>query len=238
MRRLWGIVKTAMPLAMAVILVMVPAWGFAGASKSPFLSPAESKAPSFGVATLPAEYCKAMNGVSWKKGCPVSLQNLRLVKVGYIGFNGKSMQGELVVHKAVAEDVSEIFKELYAAGYPVKSVRLVDFYDGDDTHSMEADNSSAFNYRKVDGSASLSKHSYGIAVDINPVENPYIKGKLVSPAAGKEFTDRSKSLPGMIMAGDPCYKAFTSRGWIWGGDWKTLKDYQHFEKPLKTSSLK
>lgn len=238
MSRRWGVLKPMLLLVLTVILTMFPTWGATDALKTPFLSPVETESPVFSVAVLPAEYAKAMTGISWKKGCPVALENLRLVKAGYIGGDGRIMQGELVVHKTVAKEVSDIFKELYAAGYPIMSLRVVDYYNGDDTASMDADNSSAFNYRKVDGSTSLSKHSYGIAVDINPVENPYIRGKVLSPAAGKKFADRSKHLPGMIIIGDPCHKAFTSRGWTWGGDWKTLKDYQHFEKPLKLSTLK
>lgn len=238
MRGQSGVKKILLTLGVVAVLVMAPAWGANGTAKLPFLTPVETKDPVFAVAVLPPEYAKAMNGVSWKKGCPVALGNLRLVKVGYIGFDGRIMQGELVVHKSVAVEMSDIFEELYEAGYPIRSVSLVDRYGGDDGVSMEADNSSAFNYRKVDGSSSLSKHSYGIAVDINPVENPYIKGKVLSPAAGKTFTDRSKPIPGMIIAGDPCHQAFTSRGWTWGGNWKTLKDYQHFEKPVKLSTLK
>ncbi len=221
-----------------LILVSAPVSGCVSAPKTPFLTPVETKTPVFSVVYLPLDYKKAMEGLSWKKGCPVSRDNLRLVKTGYIGFDGRIMQGELVVHKTVALEVLEIFKELYAAGYPIRNVSLVDNYNADDTKSMEADNTSAFNYRKIEGSTSLSKHSYGIAIDINPIENPYIKGKTLSPAAGKDFTNRTLPRLGMIVAGDPCHKAFTSRGWTWGGNWKTLKDYQHFEKPLKVSTLK
>ncbi len=238
MKGLSDVKKILLTLAVATVLVAAPAWGAKETAKSPFLTPVETKEPVFTVAALPSEYGKAMNGVSWKKGCPVALGSLRLVKVGYVGFDGRVMQGELVVHKTVAAEVAEIFKELYEAGYPIRSVSLVDRYNGDDTASMEADNSSAFNYRKVEGSSSLSKHSYGIAVDINPVENPYIKGKYITPAAGKEYTDRTRPFPGMVVPGDPCHQAFVGRGWTWGGNWKILKDYQHFEKPMNLKKLK
>ncbi len=200
---------------------------------SPFALPSLAATPVFKVESIPESYRIAMNGVSWNAKCPVPMDKLRRVKVGYMGFDGQSMQGELVVHQSVSDEIVTIFKELYAAGYPIKSIAMVDIYKGDDTLSMDADNTSAFNYRPVTGSKTLSKHSYGIAIDINPIENPYVKGEVISPAAGRNYTDRSRILPGMIIAGDPCFQAFTSRGWIWGGNWKTLKDYQHFEKPLK-----
>lgn len=200
---------------------------------SPFSLPSLAATPVFKVESLPESYRIAMNGVSWNAKCPVTMDKLRRVKVGYMGFDGRSMQGELVVHQSVSDEIVTIFKELYAAGYPIKSIAVVDIYKGDDTLSMDADNTSAFNYRPVTGAKTLSKHSYGIAIDINPIENPYIKGDVLSPEAGRNYTDRSRILQGMVIAGDPCHQAFTSRGWIWGGNWKTLKDYQHFEKPLK-----
>ena len=179
-----------------------------------------------------------MMGLSWKKSCPVALKNLRLVRTGYIELDGRTMQGELVVHKTVAKEVLAIFKDLYAAGYPIANMALVDHYGADDDASMASDNTSAFNYRKATGSSKLSPHSYGIAIDINPVENPYIKGDVVSPPAGKDYTDRAAGRPGMVVPGDACHKAFVERGWVWGGNWKTLKDYQHFEKNIKVSTLK
>lgn len=220
-----------------MMALLFPILGADGASKAPFLEPVKTDAPVFSVDSLPVEYGKAMKGLSWKEGCPVSLGNLRRVRVGYISFDGQRMQGELVVHHSVAIEVRDIFKELYEAGYPIKRVSLVDCYGADDNTSMDADNTSAFNYRPVAGSKTLSKHSYGIALDINPIENPYIKGKDVSPLGGKAYTDRAQVLPGMIIFGDPCYRAFISRGWVWGGDWKTLKDYQHFEKPMQLNTL-
>ncbi len=230
--------RTGFIILLALLMLAVPVWSASQAVKSPFAVPYPTKTPVFTAEKIPEAYKEAMTGVSWKKGCPVPFEKLRRVKVGYVGFDGRAMQGELVVHQEVSEDVLAIFKELYAAGYPIKTVALVDSYKGDDTLSMDADNTSAFNYRPVIGSKTLSKHSYGIAIDINPIENPYIKGKVLSPLAGKAYADRSKSLPGMITPGDPCYQAFATRGWIWGGNWKTLKDYQHFEKPLKLSGLK
>lgn len=218
--------------------VNTPAAAPAQAAQTPIRQPFETQTPVFSSESVPEAYRTAMTGLSWKAGCPVSLDKLRLLKVGYVGFDGRRMQGELVVHQAVADELTAIFRELYAAGYPLHHIELVDSYGADDTRSMEADNTSAFNFRQVTGSQKLSKHSYGIAIDINPVENPYVKGEYISPAAGSAFTDRTVVRPGMILPGDACHKAFASRGWTWGGNWKTLKDYQHFEKPLDVTTLK
>jgi hypothetical protein len=111
----------------------------------------------------------------------------------------------------------------------------VDEYKGDDDVSMADNNTSAFNYRDVvDSKGVLSKHSYGVAIDINPIQNPYIKGKKISPASGTNYVNRKKFQNGMIIKNDVCYKAFKDRGWTWGGEWKTMKDYQHFQKTIPT----
>lgn len=223
------------------LLLLVAAAALCGAALPPpvvpYMLPTPEPIPVFTAEPLPEAYRAAMTGVSWKQGAPVPLDKLRLLKVGYMGFDGRSMQGELVMHQAVADELLAIFKELYAAGYPIRRISIVDWYGGDDTRSMEADNTSGFNFRQVAGSTSLSKHSYGIAIDLNPVENPYIKGSYLSPGVGAPYRDRTLAASGMIIPGDPCHKAFVSRGWTWGGDWKTLKDYQHFEKPLALESL-
>lgn len=166
--------------------------------------------------------------------CRIGYEELRYVRVMYIDYEGNEQEGELVVNYQVAEDVMRIFYELYAASYQLCSVRLVDDYGepGDDNISMAANNSSAFNYRRVSGSKKLSWHSYGCAVDINPVENPYINGKKVSPPAGKEYTNRKDKRPHMIDHGDLAYTVFRSYGWKWGGDFSGDKDYQHFYKEL------
>lgn len=237
----WCATQAQAPPAPAPVPVQIPEISAEAAvvpaAASPFETPYAVMTPVFAVEAVPEHYRAAMTGVSWKKECPVPMDKLRRVKVGYIGYDGQVMQGELIVHQSVSEEIAEIFKELLAAGYPIKGVSVVDLYQGDDTLSMEADNTSAFNFRPVAGSTSLSKHSYGIAIDINPIENPYIKGNYISPLAGKAFADRTLILPGMIIPGDPCHAAFVSRGWVWGGNWKTMKDYQHFEKPLKLSDL-
>ena len=126
----------------------------------------------------------------------------------------------------------EIFEVLYNAKFPIEKMVLIDDYDGDDNLSMADDNTSAFNYRNVPGTSTLSNHSYGVAIDINPLVNPYVRENDVMPPEGQDFLDREDVRPGMIIQGDVVYDSFISRGWTWGGDWETVKDYQHFEKTL------
>lgn len=167
--------------------------------------------------------------------CRIGYDELRYVRILYVDFDGNTQEGELTVNYQVADDTVHIFYELYSAGYQLCSVNLVDDYGepGDDNISMAADNTSAFNYRRVSGSKKLSWHSYGCAIDINPVENPYIHGKKVSPPAGSEYTGRKNKRPHMIDHGDLAYKTFRKYGWKWGGDFSGDKDYQHFYKELK-----
>jgi hypothetical protein len=164
---------------------------------------------------------------SWRSGCPVDLTDLSYVTVTYRGFDASDHDGELVVASSVAADVVDIFRELYEQGYPIASMRLVDDFGADDDASMAADNSSAFNCRPVTGGGGFSEHSYGTAIDLNPVENPYLSGDLVLPPAGEPFADRHQA-PGVILAGDAVVTAFARHGWHWGGAWSGPIDYQHF----------
>ena len=175
-----------------------------------------------------------INGKSYKENCDVPYENLRYIRVLHKNFEDKTQIGEMIVNKSVAEDVVDIFKELYDANYPIERMVLVDEYDADDNASMEANNSSAFNFRFIDGTTKRSSHSDGLAIDINPLYNPYVRtidGKQnVLPTNGVEYADRSLDNPYYIRKDDVCYKAFTKRGFSWGGEWKHSKDYQHFQK--------
>ncbi|WP_235520965.1 M15 family metallopeptidase [Cellulomonas sp. Leaf395] len=164
---------------------------------------------------------------SWRPGCPVPLEDLRYVTVTHRDFAGEKVQGELVVHADAAEDVVTVFRALFDAGYPVRSMRLVDDFGASDDASMDADNTSAFNCRAITGGTGWSEHAYGRAIDVNPVENPYVRGSSVAPDAGREFADRPDS-PGVIHADDDVVRAFAAVGWLWGGDWASPIDYQHF----------
>jgi hypothetical protein len=165
---------------------------------------------------------------SWRSGCPVGVESLRMVEVSHWGFDGKERTGTLIVAAAVAEDMVDIMSRLFTAGFPIERMEPVDVYDGDDNRSMAANNTSAFNCRAVTGGSSWSEHSYGTAVDVNPLLNPYVRGGTVLPPEGSAYADRSLDEPGMIHAGDEVVEAFGAHGWIWGGTWDSTKDYQHF----------
>lgn len=185
---------------------------------------------------LTDEMKKRITGLSYPENdrkAKIHYDDLRYIGLLYYDFEGNVKTGELIVHKKLADEVMEIFCELYRCKYPFTSVRLVDDFDADDTRSTEANNTSAFNYRTVAGSENLSLHSYGMAIDINPRLNPYVKKGVVSPKNGAKYADRSKDFAGKIDKDDQVYKLFTKHGWEWGGDWKTVKDYQHFAKDIR-----
>jgi D-alanyl-D-alanine carboxypeptidase-like protein len=164
---------------------------------------------------------------SWRPGCPVPLRDLRLVTITHWGFDGQPRRGELVVHATSAERIRQVFAELFAARFPIEQVRLVDEFGGDDDRSMAANNTSAFNCRRAFGSTSWSQHASGRAIDVNPLQNPYVTGGGVHPPGGREFVRRDRSVPGLITARGPVVGAFARIGWGWGGAWSN-PDYQHF----------
>lgn len=177
-----------------------------------------------------------ITGISFPEGEEgISYDDLRYIRLKYVDFEGNVHEdGELIVNRQLAQEVTEIFCALYEAKYPLTSVRLVDDYGepGDDSLSMVANNTSAFNYRLVTGTDTLSLHSFGDAIDVNPRLNPYIDGERVAPENGAAYADRTLGLPGMIDHDDLCYQLFTEHGWKWGGDWEGDKDYQHFSKDV------
>lgn len=179
-------------------------------------------------------FCR-MQGKSYKAHCPIPRTSLRYLKVLHRNAGGEILLGEIVCNKAIANDLLQIFRQLYDASYPIERMVLVDDYDANDEKSMQANNTSCFNYRYVSGSSTLSKHSKGMAIDINPLYNPYVKrgkdGKLkVSPAQARAYVERNVACPYLLKRDDLCCQLFIRNGFTWGGDWKTMKDYQHFEK--------
>lgn len=202
--------------------------------KSDTETPEASYADDFYISEIPDDIFAKMQGKSYKEDCTVPREDLRYVHVRHMGFDGEAKDGELVVNKAIADDVLAIFAELYKADYPIEKVRLVDEYDADDEASMSDNNSSAFNFRFISHTTRISKHGLGMAVDINTRYNPYVKtvdGKLsIEPANGADYVDRSKDFPHKIDHEDLCYKLFKEHGFTWGGDWTHSKDYQHFER--------
>lgn len=208
---------------MALACVWVLAW-----SASPAWS-GEGDEPFTGaVSRVDRETRRLMVGSSWHRGCPVPIRSLRVVKVTYRGFDDRPQQGRLAVHRQWADEILVVFRRLYREGFPIRRVRLVDRFDADDRESMRHDNTSAFNCRYVAGTTTWSQHAFGRAIDINPVENPYVDGSHVSPRRGRRYLDRSDVRPGMIVRGGVVLRAFRRIGWGWGGTWSSVKDYQHF----------
>jgi Ca2+-binding RTX toxin-like protein len=173
---------------------------------------------------------RRMTGRSWHDDCPVPLAELRLIQLRHWGFNRDVHEGELVVNEDAVDDVTEAMRSIFTHRFPIRRMRLVDAYGADDDRSMRADNTSAFNCRFVAGQpGTWSQHAFGRAIDINPVENPYVTaGGHVSPPAGRRFANRSRNAKGMIHRGDRVVRAFRSVGWEWGGKWRPARDYQHF----------
>ncbi len=165
---------------------------------------------------------------SYRAGCPVPVSSLRLLTVTHHGFDGGVHSGQLVVNADVASAVLRIFSRLYSARFPIQRIQLVDAYGGSDDASMAANNTSAFNCRKVTGGTSWSQHSYGRAVDVNPVQNPYVSGTTVLPTAGAPYVTRSPYRTGVVLDGSAALQAFTAEGWKWGGHYTSFKDWQHF----------
>lgn len=176
------------------------------------------------------EVFQRINGISYREGCPVTREQLRYVRVLHWGFDGATHVGELICNKSTAQDMVDIFLRLYWEEYLIEKMLLVDHYGGDDEASMEDNNTSCFNYRPVSGTSTLSRHAYGLAIDINPLYNPYITSSGYEPANAGDYVDRSKDTPYKITSTDDCYLEFESHGFAWGGWWKNVKDYQHFEK--------
>lgn len=165
----------------------------------------------------------------------ISADELRYVHIWHFDFDGNPVEGELICNEYIAQDLVEIFCALYRSEYQLESVRLVEEFDGDDIASMEANNSSCLNYREKTNGSGLSMHAYGLAVDINPYYNPYISyledgSESVLPAAAAAYADRSQRFPYKIDEEDLCCKLFLQHGFIWGGNWNSVKDYQHFQK--------
>ena len=167
---------------------------------------------------------------SYRAGCPVGPAQLRTVRLSYWGFDGRAHVGRLVVNRRVTRDVVNVFRRLYATRFPIRRMVPVSKYRGSDDASMAADNTSGFNCRRAVGSSTggWSMHAYGLAIDVNPVENPYLLGGRVLPAAGRRYVDRMRSRPGMAVASGVLVEAFASVGWSWGGNWRGSLDYQHF----------
>jgi hypothetical protein len=201
---------------MKVVLLLGAAAVLVGASPS---------SPRF-VGTI-SKVSRAELPYSYRPGCPVGPSQLRRLEVSHWDFAGRRRVGSIVVQAREARDVLSVFRKLYAARFPIRRLRPVDTYKGSDDASMAADNTSGFNCRFVSGTRRWSQHAYGLAIDVNPVENPYVDGRRVRPPAGRRYLDRARSQAGMVVPGDVVVRAFAAIGWSWGGRWSP-PDYQHF----------
>lgn len=192
-------------------------------------------AQTFTIDTISDAIFQRMQGKSYKANCTIPRSELRYLRLSHYDKDGHEHIGELVCNKLISNDIKEIFKELYKHRYPIERMQLIDDYGADDETSMRHNNTSCFNYRTIAGSRKLSKHSMGMAIDINPLYNPYVKHKknggiAVQPANATRYADRKKAWPYKIERDDLCYRLFIKHGFQWGGSWSRYQDYQHFER--------
>jgi D-alanyl-D-alanine carboxypeptidase len=169
---------------------------------------------------------------SWRAGCPVAPAQLRRVRLSYWSFDGRAHTGTLIVNVSAVGDVVRVFRRLYKARFPIRRLRPIDAYHGVDERSLAADNTAGFNCRYVigPGPKRWSVHAYGLAIDVNPIENPYLERGRVHPRAGRAYLNRQDIRPGMAYRGGALVNAFSAVGWQWGGRWTASPDYQHFSK--------
>lgn len=183
------------------------------------------------IGPIPKKIQHRMQLSSWHQGCPVALNELAYVKLTYFGFDNQTHTGALIVNKGLAKEIVDIFKALYLHKFPIQRIALMEEFQNDDQAAMAANNTSSFNCRAVTGLPGLfSQHSYGRAIDINPLINPYVTENNVLPLTGTPFVDRNKPHPGKITQQSIIYNEFMKHGWDWGGHWYDVQDYQHFEK--------
>ena len=194
-----------------------------------------ANAQTFTIDTISDAVFQRMQGKSYKENCTVPRSELRYLRLSHYDFQGKVQIGELICNKQIAKDLKEIFQELYRQKYPIERMQLTDDYDADDERSMQANNTSCFNFRAIAGTKKLSKHSLGMAIDINPLYNPCVKvnkdgSTSIQPKTGRRYANRQRQWPYKIDKNDLCYRLFVSHGFQWGGSWRSVKDYQHFER--------
>ncbi len=188
--------------------------------------------PVFKSEPIPAPLLDRIRHTTWHPGCPVGPEALSQLTLTYLDFNGSQRAGTLIVNKALAAEVIRIFRDLLDHGFQIERMVPIEDYGGNDDASMAANNTSAFNCRDVTGRPGVfSNHSWGRAIDINPLTNPYVKGDKVLPPEGRRYLDRTKAFKGSILADGFVVREFESAGWTWGGRWRDRQDYQHFEKP-------
>lgn len=200
----------------------------------PFVSEAAESA--FFIRPINEDLKQKITGISFPKPeqeAEISYDDLSYIHVLHYDFDGQIRDGHLICNKKIAPKIAAVFQELYENAYPIEKIRLIEEYGGNDNESMKDNNTSCFNYRKIAGTNKLSNHSFGLAVDINPLYNPYVKitrdKTIVSPDNAAVYADRTKNFDHKIDQNSLIYRVFKKHGFIWGGDWINVKDYQHFE---------
>jgi hypothetical protein len=194
--------------------------------------PAAQPRPVFKSQPVPAPLLERIRHTTWHPGCPVAPEDLRQLTLAYLDFDGKQRTGTLLVNKDLADEVVRIFQSLFQRGFLIERMVPVEDYGGDDGASMAANNTSAFNCRDTTGKpGTFSNHSWGRAVDINPLTNPWVRGDKVLPPDGRRYLDRTRAFKGSILKDSFVVQEFEKAGWTWGGRWPDRQDYQHFEKP-------
>ena len=184
----------------------------------------------FYISTITDEIFAEIDGISFNELTPVTRDELRYIHVLHCGIDGKDHEGELIVNKVIAQDILQIFYELYIIDYPIEKMVLVDNFHGNDDISMTINNTSAFNSRYVSDTDELSLHAYGLAVDVNPLYNPYVgNDDIVLPNSSRQYVDRTQTFSMKMDENDICVRTFVAHGFTWGGDWTGVKDYMHFE---------
>jgi len=187
--------------------------------------------PVFKSEPVSATLLQRIRTTTWHPGCPVAPENLRQLTLSFRDFDKKTRTGTLLVHRDLADEVVRIFQSLYQHEFMIERMVPIEDYGGNDDASMAANNTSAFNCRDATGKPGVfSNHSWGRAIDINPLTNPYVRGDQVLPPDGRKYLDRSKAFPGSILKDGLVVQEFESKGWTWGGRWLDRQDYQHFEK--------
>ncbi|MGH3362157.1 MAG: M15 family metallopeptidase [Nocardioides sp.] len=167
---------------------------------------------------------------TWERGCPIARDELAWLRVAFWGFDARRHTGELLVHASAARDLDVVFRRLWRARFPMEQVLIVRTYDPDAPKTGDGNGTGSFVCRPTTGGTSFSQHAYGLALDVNTFQNPYRDGDVVLPELASAYLQRGRVRPGMITAEGPVVRAFAAIGWEWGGDWQTLKDYQHFSR--------
>jgi hypothetical protein len=196
---------------------------------------AAAEPPAFNNGPVSASLLSRIRSTTWHPGCPVAPEDLRQLTLSFRDFENKTRTGRLLVHRDLADEVVRLFQSLYQKGFQIERMVPIEEYGGNDEASMAANNTSAFNCRDATGKPGVfSNHSWGRAIDINPLTNPYVKGDQVLPPAGRMYLDRTRAFPGSILKDGFVVREFERAGWIWGGRWTDRQDYQHFEKQTST----